>query len=298
MQTLLSILTIYIFILIGFLAKHSFKKNLDEKTLVLLSIYFLQPFLILWGFSSQKLSLEVVQAPFIFFLLVMLFLIISIFLSKLLFKDKKDSSIFIVSSIVGNTGNLGIPLGMLLFGERSIIYTTFINIVNIFIVYIIGVYFYSRGNFTIKESLQNILKLPAIWFTGLAIVLNLSNFHYPLQLELPLKMGAYATMVVQLVIFGAYLRGVNPKGNDWKMFWSISLYKFVMIPLLSIMILRVLNLDEFMYKIIILELIVPIAVMNVNLASLYECRPQKVAFLTFATSVIFIFYLFLFLRIV
>ena len=34
------------------------------------------------------------------------------------------------------------------------------------------------------------------------------------------------------------------------------------------------------------------AVMNVNLAALYNCRPDQVAFLTFLSSLIFLVYLF------
>jgi len=63
---------------------------------------------------------------------------------------------------VGNTGNIGIPLGIALFGESSVIYTTLINIANVFVVYILGVYIYSRGSFSIRESLKNIIKIPII----------------------------------------------------------------------------------------------------------------------------------------
>jgi len=298
MQTLFSLFSIYVFILLGFFAKHSFGKKLDEKTLVLISIYFLQPFLILWGFSSKRLDMEIVKAPLIFLFIVLVVLILALIVAKIFFHDKKDRSIFIVTSIIGNTGNLGIPIGLMLFGKESVIYTTFINIVNIFLVYIIGVFFYSLGNYSLKESIKNIFKLPALWFVGLAIVLNISGFIYPKEMELPLKMGAYATMVVQLFIFGMYLRGVEFKNIDKKLFFSVNLFKFIMIPLISIVILKFFDLDRFVYDIILLELIVPIAVMNVNLASLYECRPHKVAFLTFGTSVLFLGYLVLFVKFV
>ena len=291
MQTIFSLLGIYSFIMLGFFAKHSFKDKLDEKSLVYISIYFLQPFLILWGFSSQKLDFSVLKAPLIFFCIVMMFLVLAFFIAKILFSDDRDRSIFIVTSIVGNTGNLGIPIGMMLFGEKSVIYTTFINVVNIFIVYIIGVYFYSRGSFSIKESFKNIFKLPAIWFVTLAIVLNLYDFSYPKEFELPLKMGAYATMVIQLFIFGMYLKSVKFGGIDWKLAGSVNLFKFLVIPIISYIILKKLNLDEFLFKVILLELIVPIAVMNVNLSALYDCKPRKVAFLTFVTSILFLFFL-------
>jgi len=296
MHTIFSILSIYIFIMLGFFAKHSFKDKLNEKSLVYISIYFLQPFLILWGFSSARLDFGILKAPFIFLGLVLIFLLISYLLSIALFRDEKDRSIFIVTSIVGNTGNLGIPLGLMLYGESSVIYTTFINIVNIFLVYIVGVYFYSRGSFSIKDSIKNIFKLPAIWFTSLAIVLNISGFSYPKELELPLKMGAYSAMVVQLFIFGMYLKSVKIGGVDLKLGVSVSLFKFLLIPILSIFILNLFSLEKFVKDIIFLELIVPIGVMNVNLAALYNCKPQKVAFLTFLTSVVFMILIYFIVR--
>jgi len=298
MQTLFSLFSIYIFILLGFFAKQTFKEKLDEKTLVLISIYFLQPFLILWGFSSKTIDLEIIKAPLIFLFIVLVIFVFAFFISRFLFADRQDRSIFIVTSIIGNTGNLGIPIGLLLFGKDSVIYTTFINIINIFLVYIIGVFFYSLGSYSIKESIKNIFKLPAIWFVALAVFLNLSHFEYPKEFELPLKMGAYATMVVQLFIFGMYLKSVEFKKIEWKSFWSVNIFKFIFIPLITFFLLNMFELDRYVYNIILLELIVPIAVMNVNLASLYNCKPSKVAFLTFATSVLFLGYLVLFVKFV
>jgi predicted permease len=68
--------------------------------------------------------------------------------------------------------------------------------------------------------------------------------------------------------------------------------KFLLIPLITIFVLQFFELEPLVYNVILLELLVPMAVMNVNLASLYDCKPTQVAFLIFATSVIFMFYLF------
>ena len=290
MSTIYSLLGIYLFILLGFIAKKSLKKKLDEKTLVFLSIYFLQPLLILWGFSTKKLVLDDITVPIIFIGIILILLIIAIVVSRFLNFDRQENSIFITTSIIANTGNLGIPIGLILFGQESIIYTTFINIANIFLVYTIGVFFYSRGTYSIKQSLLNIAKLPAIWFTIIAIVLNLNHFEYPKELEIPLQMGGYTTMVIQLMIFGIYLDSVKLKTIDWKLVVSSTLFRFLLVPIISIAILSFFNLSDLIYKVILLELIVPIAVMNVNLASLYSCKPDKVALLTFVSSLLFLGY--------
>ena len=292
MHILLSVGGIYLFILLGFFAKLTFKEQMHEKTLVLLSIYFLQPILVFWGLTSRKIDFSVVEAPLLFITVTSAALAMSFLFSRLLFHEQKERSIATVASIVGNTGNLGIPLGIALFGEQSVIYTSIINMANVFLVNSVGVYFYSRGNFSIRESFYNIFKLPPIWFGFLALLLNYSGFALHEALQEPLKMGAYATMVIQLAIFGMYLYSVEIDKINWRLFSFVALMKFAAIPLMALLILHLNHVDPLVYNVVLLELIVPLAVMNVNLAALYDCKPAVVTFLVFSTSVIFMVYIF------
>jgi len=287
----LSIAGIYIFILLGFLAKKIAKDKIDSKTLVFISLYLLQPFLTFWGIAIRDVNFLAFRASLHFFTISMLFLIITIIVGIVLFKDKKDRSILSVGVIVGNTGNLGIPLAIALFGESSILYTSIINLTNVFIVFTIGVYLYSRGTFSIKESIFNIFKLPAIWVGIFSIYFSLKKFYFPQELLLPLTMGAYGAIVLQLIIFGAYLAQVSIKEIDLKLLGVLSFLKFVVIPVGVVIYLSFFKLPPLLHDVILLETIVPMAVMNVNLSALYNCYPQKVAFLTFATSIIFLIYL-------
>ncbi len=287
-----SISSIYFFILLGWLSKYFLKAQIDEKSLVLLSIYFLQPMLVFWGLTTQEIDMSVVQAPLIFLVVILVSLALSFFLAQYLFKHQKDRSIATVASIVGNTGNLGIPLGIALFGEGSILYTSIINLANLFIVNTVGVYFYARGEFSARDAFIKIFKLPAIWFGFLALLFNALGFKVPDSLSLSLEMGAYTTMVLQLFIFGMYLYSVKISDIDKKLFTFVSVMKFIMIPLLAIMILQFFTLSDMVYNVILLELLVPLAVMNVNLAALYDCRVNQVTFLVFSSSFIFLGYLF------
>jgi len=296
MELGLSILGIYLFILLGFWGKRHFGERLDEKSMVLLSIYLLQPMLVFWGLTRRPIDRSVIEAPGIFLLVISLILLVNLFLVHRLFRDPKERSILLVGSIVGNTGNLGIPLGIALFGEASVIYTSIINLANVFLVFTVGVYFYSRGSFSIRESVKNIFRLPAIWFGTGAILFNLLGWQVPHALELPLQMGAYATMVLQLMIFGIYLATVRFREVRWPLLGLVGGIKFFLIPLLAYSVLEAFDLEPLVFNLILLELVVPMAVMNVNLAALYDCRPEQVAFLTFATSLLFLPYLFLLVK--
>ena len=154
LETLLSIIFVYFFILLGYLAKRIFREEMDSKTLTLFSVYFLQGFVTVWGFSSAKLSAEHLTLPLYYFGVIFTILLPTIFLAKRFIKDPKERAIITIAGVVGNTGNIGIPLGIALFGMESVIYTTIINLCNVFVVYIVGVYIYSRGSFSIRDSLS------------------------------------------------------------------------------------------------------------------------------------------------
>lgn len=291
MDIFLSVVSIYIFILLGFLAKAKLKEELQEKSLVIISIYFLQPMLSFWGLSTKSIDATLIQTPLIYMGISILCIIVSFILAKSFFTDPKERSIVTISSVIGNTGNLGIPVGIALFGHESIIYTSLINVSNIFLIYTIGVYFYSRGQFSIKESILNIVKLPLIWFALLALILNLFQIQVHPSIFKSLEMGAYAAMVLQLMIFGMFLYSVKLKTLNLKLLFNVGIIKFIIIPTIAITALNVLNLDTFLVGVIMLELLVPLAVTNVNLASLYNCKPVDVTALVFLTSLFFIPYI-------
>ncbi len=286
--TLLSIIFVYVFILLGYMAKRIFKEEMSTKTLTLMSVYFLQPFVSIWGFSTAKLHTEHIYVPLIYMGIILIVLIPTILLSKLIFTDIKEHAIFSIAGFVGNTGNIGIPLGIALFGQESVIYTTLINIANVFVVYIIGVYIYSRGSFSIKESLFNIIKIPIIPASIIAILINIYNIPLNSEIQEFFKMGAYAGIVLQLFLLGTFLQGIRIKALHPKLMLGTLSQKFVIIPLATAFILSLTDLSLFVQGILFMEMMVPLAVANINLASLYDCKPKDVTTLILLSTLIFI----------
>lgn len=288
MQTLFSIMGIYLFIAVGLGAKWAFKEKIDDRTITLLSVYFLQIFLTFWGLLKRPIDTELLFAPTLYLGITLLSLLLMIPLSRMLFSDTKERSIATVAALIGNTGNLGIPLGIALFGEMSVPYLTLINLVNVFVVYTIGVFYYSRGEFSVRGSLLNILKLPVLWAAMIAIALNLLGYVPSPAVDKTLMMGAYASMTMQLVLFGIYLYGIKLTEINFRLTAWVNGTKFILIPLITFAVLHHVAMDPIVKGILFLELIVPLAVANVNLASLYNCTPRTVTVQVFITSVLFL----------
>ncbi len=286
-STLLSILFVYVFILLGYIAKRSFQDDINTKTLTLMSVYFLQPFVTVWGFSTAKLQGEHIFVPLVYLGIIFILLVPTIVLGKMIFVDPKERAIFSIAGFVGNTGNIGIPLGIALFGESSVIYTTLINIANVFVVYIIGVYIYSRGSFSIKDSLFNIIKIPIIPAAMIAIFININNISLSPQIVEFFKIGAYGGIVIQLFLLGTFLQGIRIKELHLKLFIGTISQKFIIVPLSTAIILSFTSLPLFVQGVIFMEMMVPLAVANINLASLYNCRPKDVTSLILISTLLF-----------
>ena len=283
-----SISSLYIFILLGYLAKLSFKEKIDDKTITLINVYFLQVFLTFWGLLIRPIDVTLLYAPSIYLGIVALVILISAFVAKLLFENKKEYSIATVAAIIGNTGNLGIPINIAIFGEESIPYTTVVNLVNVFVVYTIGVYYYSRGTFDSKTSLLNIVKLPILWAAIIAIFLSVYEVQIHSSIMNMLMMGAYASMTMQLFLFGIYLYGTKIKEISKTLVIWVLTFKFILLPAVAFIVLVNIELDPMIKGIIFIELMMPLAVANVNLASLYDCSPRVVTALVFISSILFL----------
>lgn len=288
-----SILSIYVFIVMGYIAKRSFKEKIDDKTITILNVYFLQVFLTFWGLLLHPVDITLLYAPSIYLFIVIIALLLLALFSAKIFKKKREYSIAMIAALIGNTGNLGIPLNIAIFGEASIPYTTVVNLMNVFVVYTLGVYFYSRGNFSVKESLKNIIKLPILWAAFIAITLSVYGYKPSQTVMNMLMMGAYASMTMQLFLFGIYLYGTKIREINKILIGWVTAFKFLILPLLAFIVLYNLELDSMIKGIIFIELLMPLAVANVNLASLYDCEPKIVTALVMITSLLFLGVIFL-----
>jgi hypothetical protein len=283
-----SILGIYIFIVVGYVAKMSFKDAIDDKTITLINVYFLQVFLTFWGLLVRPVDVTLLYAPSIYLVIVVIVLIISALVARKLFKDRNEYSIATVAAIIGNTGNLGIPLNIAIFGEESIPYTTVVNLVNVFVVHTVGVYFYSRGNFDVRTSLKNIVKLPILWAATIAILLSVYGYTPNEVVMSTLMMGAYASMTMQLFLFGLYLYGTKIQEISKSLvLWVIS-FKFLILPAVTFLILYNIEMPSMIKGIVFIEIMMPLAIANVNFASLYDCKPRVVTALVFISSIVFL----------
>jgi predicted permease len=127
----------------------------------------------------------------------------------------------------------------------------------------------------------------------IAILININNIELNPQIEEFLKMGAYGGIVLQLFLLGTFLYGLKIKEIKKSLLVGTLSQKFIILPIVTAIILSFTSLPLYVQGVILMEMMTPLAVANINLASLYDCRPKDTTTLILLSTLLFVPVLFL-----
>lgn len=178
-----NIIPIFTLIILGFTVSRKF--NLDVSTLSKLNFYIFVPGFIFVNLYSTNLSFDMLKI--LFFCIVYLISndLISRIISKIRKYDVGQASAFKNSIMFNNTGNIGVSLVTLIFGNAPYIIdgkTPYLNealtaqiMILVFMnisMNTIGFYNAGRAKMSIKDSLHQIFTMPSIYAIPLALLLK------------------------------------------------------------------------------------------------------------------------------
>lgn len=181
-----------------------------------------------------------------------------------------DARTFVPPAMFTNTGNLGLPLVFLAFGEAGMPAIVVLFVVEMVMHFTLGFYILDR-----KARVLNGLSIPTLIATAAALSVNLLNLKIPPMLDTGLDF--LADICIPLMLFALGVRMASVKWNDL----PIALWCSVLTPasgLILVYVLQpVLQLDAMQMSVFILFGALPPAVLNFMVAERYNQEPAKVA---------------------
>jgi len=291
---LVKISPLYLNVLLGFLSTKYLA--VQRESIASLLIYIIGPLVVL----SATMSVEI--NPSIAFLPIALYIFGSAvaFLTLFIFGknwDDPTGNILAFSAGTGNTGYFGIPLALIFFDT---------NLANIYIFTVLasllyenttGFYVTAKGNFTARESLLKIIRLPILYAFVIGISLNLMGVRLPDEFTFYSDQFKSAYGILGMMMLGMGLQGFDKsKDLDFRFIKIAFFIKFLFWPLSMLALIYadktfIHLLNEDLYKVLILFAIVPLAGNSVSLAVLLKAKPEKTSltvFLSTVLSVVFI----------
>ncbi len=280
------ILPVYLLIGLGYLSGKIWK-DLETKTISTIVLYFFAPTLIFSSFRELPLNFSNIScisltALGVFFAVYGL----SVLAEFLLFRDRNPA--FELSSTVMNAGYMGIPLILLMFGEKALP-------VAITYMVVMAVYHFTLGivvlKGSIKEGIVSALKIPLIYALFLSFLLK--GVELPPGIEKMVKLTGDATLPLMLFSIGISLSKITFSEVEISLLGSA--IRFFGGTVSALFFSKLLGCSPFLQKVLIVQSSLPSAILNYVLCEKFEVSPQTAASIIFVSTLLFPVYL-LFLK--
>lgn len=272
------------------------------RNLININLFTLEPLILLWIIWGLKLDMELIILPAAGILTVFTGFLIGRLFVQFLRLDKISRASYIITSSLSNQGmTMGGLLCFMIAGERGL------ALASIYIIYYLPFVFtvifpYAKISaaknsdtgtgdsiFSLKQFRSFFLNLQNLPLAGIfvAVILQLCgisrpDFNFPLEVLLALAIAIYYLTL-----------GINFKIGDLTSFMheltAISLTKFVMIPLLTFIILQLIDFDRNIELVILLQSFSPAAIYSVISSILFDLDSRMTSGIFVMNSLLFLF---------
>ncbi len=266
-------------IIIGILLKRikSFPEN-SYKAINSLIIYVCLPALTLYYIPQIEIKSELIFPALVIWIIFPLSILFFILMQKIFKWDKKSTGALILTGGLANTSFVGFPVLLALFGTEGLKIGVIIDQAGSFLVLstlgIIVASVYSKGTYSIKNILIDILKYPSfIAFIVSIIMIAAGIKHNEFTSSILNKLGT-PTIILALISVGMQL---NPRIDKllWKELSSGLIYKLMIAPFIIFILANyVFKLSGLINRVSIIETAMAPMVMGSVLATQFELNPK------------------------
>jgi predicted permease len=257
--------------------------TISKMTMVILSPALIFSFLVRAEISYLQLGQIVLSV--LIFTIIMSVLTVVLFL---LFKDRENIREGLIGNVFPNTGNFGLPVVLFAYGDEGFQLGVIIVVINFILMYSLGIFFASPKNSTHIENIKDILKLPTTFATILASIILLFQLKVPDFIFEPLRLVGDSMIPIAMILLGIYLAN-TPINGYTKPTLLTSILKVVVAPVVIILTVSLLGIDDTLAKVLIIQHAMPTAVLMSIIASEYKMKVGIVANATVVTTIASIF---------
>lgn len=276
----LKLVPLLILVIMGYVAGRYL--GMTRETIAPLLIYLLGPLTIFKGVAEAPLEAALLSLPLIYFVLCSLICIFSWKIGKYFFKSPARN-VLALSAGNSNSGYFGFPAALALLGADSFPRAVMISFGFVIFEATVGFYVTARGHHTVQESLQKLIRLPALYVFALGLVFNV--------MKIPINGPAfeffnwvkYSFSVLGMMLIGIALAQIKTFKIDWAFTGFAFAMKFLVWPIVTGLLFAFDTYSGLLFfgpevrQSMWLVSILPMAANLVAFASLLKAEPEKCA---------------------
>jgi predicted permease len=254
----------------------SWKSDLEARHVSKVLFYIFSPalvFTLIQRYITPEIPL--LRMAIITIATMLLVALLVFLIGKALGYSREMTMAMVLPAMLLNTGNMGIPVTLFVFGEEGLAYGTVVTIITVIMSYSAGVIVASLGKADIKTSLLSLVKLPMLYGVLLAVVMYFTGWSLPLPVGRAVDLMADAAIPTMLVLLGMQLQKANLRENIRALFISTSA-RLVAGPLIMFGLSSLIGMQGLVQQVSILQAGMPGAVTATVLATEYDTNPEFV----------------------
>lgn len=287
-KLLTSVVPLYLFIGVGYGASKWL--GLKSRPVSKILLYVLIPLVIFDNILQADVA-ELLIVATIVFSLALLMNLPAWLTHRYLVKDLNKYLLFCGFSYF-NVGWFGIPIVLALFGEKQMPLIISAYMGNLLYGDTIGYYLMSRSkDLPVKDSVLNVIKIPAVYAGAAGVVANLQGFKLPESISPVMEVISWIVSAVGMVVIGIGLTKVNLKEIDYRKFGKLLGVRYLgaavlmgLLVLGEMLLIGQLKPDE--QKLLLLIPAFPIAANLVVFSSYLDTENENSALLVSLSSLI------------
>lgn len=268
----------------GFLLGKTLK--IDPRPLGRVLFYIFTPVLVFDLLTRNDMEPGMIAGMMGFAVTAMLLAGALAFLAGLLLRLERSAIVAIVlTALVGNNGNYGLPLIAFAFGEEAEAYASIFFVTSTMMIYTVGVLVASMGHLSLKKATLGLLKVPVVYAILAAILFNISGWAMPPIIERPISLASEGTVPLMLVMLGLEL-SQSEWSRDLKALAVPVVIRLVVSPIIGALLAPSFHLEGSARQAGITETGMPAAVSSIILAAEYNLDRRLVNAIVFFSTVL------------
>ncbi|MCY4303146.1 MAG: AEC family transporter [Aestuariivita sp.] len=181
-----------------------------------------------------------------------------------------NQRVYLAPITFGNTGNLGLPLALLAFGDTGLSYAVVIFAVMAIYAFTFGVWIIAGGG-----SPLQLVKEPMVGATVLGALFLWQDWETPQFLTNTLELIGQTAIPLMLITLGVAVARPSTGGIRYAVVLSFA--KLILCFGVAWLLGRQFDLDDTAFAVLLLQVCTPVAVTSYLLAEKYNADPEKVA---------------------